>query len=50
MKLMVVESPNKIKKIESILGDDWKVVASVGHVRDLPKREIGGEEPEVVLQ
>jgi DNA topoisomerase-1 len=50
MKLMVVESPNKIKKIESILGDDWKVVASVGHVRDLPKREIGVEEPDFVLQ
>lgn len=50
MKLMVVESPNKIKKIESILGDDWKVVASVGHVRDLPKREIGIEEPDFVLQ
>ena len=30
MKLMVVESPNKVKKIESILGDGWKVVASVG--------------------
>ena len=40
MKLMVVESPNKIKKIESILGDERKVVASLGHLRDLPKREI----------
>lgn len=50
MKLMVVESPNKVKKIESILGDDWKVVASVGHVRDLPKHEIGLEAPEFVLQ
>ena len=41
MKLMVVESPNKIKKLESILGSDWKVMASVGHVRDLPKNELG---------
>ncbi len=47
---MIVESPNKIKKIESILGDEWKVVASVGHVRDLPKRKIGIDEPNFILQ
>ncbi len=50
MKLMVVESPNKVKKIESILGDGWKVVASVGHVRDLPKHDIGLEAPDFALQ
>nr|QOQ33525.1 DNA topoisomerase I [Pseudomonas syringae pv. actinidiae] len=38
MKLMIVESPNKIKKIEAELGGDWKVMASVGHIRDLPQR------------
>lgn len=43
MKLMVVESPNKVKKIASILGDGWQVEASAGHVRDLPKRELGIE-------
>jgi DNA topoisomerase-1 len=41
MKLMLVESPNKIKKIEAILGEGWKVMASVGHIRDLPKKELG---------
>jgi len=50
MKLMVVESPNKVKKIESILGDGWKVVASAGHVRDLPKHDIGLEAPAFALQ
>jgi len=50
MKLMVVESPNKIKKIESILGNGWKVAASVGHVRDLPKHAIGLEAPDFALQ
>lgn len=40
-RLMVVESPNKIKKLESILGPEWKVMASYGHVRDLPPKELG---------
>ena len=35
MKLLIVESPGKVKKIQGFLGNDWKVVASVGHVRDL---------------
>ena len=34
--LVIVESPGKIKKIGSILGADYKVVASIGHVRDVP--------------
>jgi DNA topoisomerase-1 len=37
MKLMIVESPNKTKKIVAELGKEWKVIASAGHVRDLPK-------------
>jgi DNA topoisomerase I len=40
MKLMIVESPNKTKKIQSALGAGWEVVASVGHVRDLPTKEM----------
>ena len=31
MNLMIVESPNKIKKIKAILGSGWDVAASVGH-------------------
>lgn len=38
---MIVESPNKVKKIRSFLGNGWDVAASVGHVRDLPKTELG---------
>ena len=34
-KLVIVESPNKIKKIQSILGNDYTVLASVGHIIDL---------------
>lgn len=49
MKLMVVESPNKIKKLESILGSDWKVMASVGHIRDLPRNDLGIEQPGFTL-
>jgi DNA topoisomerase-1 len=41
MKLFIVESPGKVKKIQGFLGPDWKVTASVGHVRDLPHNEIG---------
>lgn len=40
-KLMIVESPNKCKKIQSILGQGWIVKASMGHVRDLPSKEMG---------
>ena len=41
MKLFIVESPGKVKKVQSILGSGWNVVASIGHVRDLPEKEFG---------
>ena len=46
MKLMIVESPNKIKKIQTYLGPDWTVAASVGHIRDLPDKEMGVSPPD----
>ena len=46
MKLMIVESPNKVKKIKGYLGDGWRVSASVGHIRDLPDKEMGVEPPD----
>jgi DNA topoisomerase-1 len=39
--LVVVESPSKAKTINKYLGSGYKVVASVGHIKDLPKKEIG---------
>ena len=39
--LVIVESPTKARTIEKYLGDGYEVAASVGHVRDLPKDELG---------
>src|SRR5688572_15540330 len=38
MKLVIVESPSKAKKIRELLGKDYRVAASMGHVRDLPAK------------
>jgi len=38
--LVIVESPAKGKTIEKFLGKDYKVVASMGHIRDLPKKSL----------
>ncbi|HQL41546.1 MAG TPA: toprim domain-containing protein [Candidatus Omnitrophota bacterium] len=39
--LVIVESPAKVKTINKILGDQYKVVSSMGHVIDLPKSTLG---------
>jgi len=36
--LFIVESPNKCGKIRSFLGSDYNVLASVGHIREIPKK------------
>ena len=40
-KLVIVESPAKANTIEKFLGGNSKVVASMGHIRDLPKSKLG---------
>ncbi|MBV9637080.1 MAG: type I DNA topoisomerase, partial [Methylobacteriaceae bacterium] len=45
MKLVIVESPGKVAAINKYLGRDYKVLASVGHVRDLPAKD-GSVDPE----
>ena len=51
--LVIVESPAKAKTIEKYLGSDYKVTASMGHLRDLPKSKMGvdienGFEPQYI--
>ncbi|OGX19107.1 MAG: DNA topoisomerase I, partial [Omnitrophica WOR_2 bacterium RBG_13_44_8b] len=52
--LVIVESPTKAKTIGKILGDKYSVVSSMGHIIDLPKKELGvdiekGFEPDYVI-
>src|ERR1051325_4103831 len=45
MNVVVVESPAKAKTINKYLGSDYKVLASYGHIRDLPSKD-GSVEPD----
>lgn len=52
-KLVVVESPSKAKTIQKYLGSGYEVIASTGHIRDLPKSKMGvdiehGFQPEYI--
>lgn len=40
-KLVIVESPTKVKSVKKYLGSDYTVMASKGHIRDLPKSKLG---------
>lgn len=40
-KLLIVESPTKVKSIKKYLGSGYEVMASMGHIRDLPKSKLG---------
>lgn len=41
MKLVIVESPTKAQTIQKFLGEDFKILSSFGHIRDLPKTKFG---------
>ena len=41
--LVVVESPTKVRTINKYLGKDYNVAATVGHIKDLPPKEMGIE-------
>ena len=41
MRLIIVESPTKSQTISKFLGPQYKVLSSFGHIRDLPKGELG---------
>jgi DNA topoisomerase-1 len=46
-QLVIVESPSKARTINKYLGDDYVVLASVGHVRDLPRKKAKGDKSPV---
>ena len=49
MNLVIVESPAKAKTISKYLGKDYKVLASYGHIRDLPSKS-GSVNPDDTLR
>ena len=45
-KLLIVEAPGKLKKLQSLIPPGFTVMASVGHIRDLPRKQIGVAPPD----
>lgn len=43
-KLLIIESPNKIKTLRQYLGDDFQIIATIGHIRDLSQFGMGFDE------
>ena len=43
--LVIIESPNKIKTITKYLGNDYQIIATVGHLRDIPKSNFNAFDP-----
>src|SRR5438045_1322317 len=41
MELIIVESPTKAKTLSRFLGKDYRIEASMGHIRDLPESKLG---------
>ena len=41
MSLIIVESPTKARTLSRFLGNNYQVKASMGHIRDLPKKKLG---------
>ncbi len=41
MNVLIIESKGKVEKIQGFLGAGWKVVATLGHIRDLPEKRLG---------